>query len=69
MDDILDFGRIILVVAGALSIAIFVRVFASRIGLPTAALLLIVAAVASEISDRLAGLLTFRTSSGSRRSP
>ena len=60
MDDILDFGRIILVVAGALSIAIFVRVFASRIGLPTAALLLIVAAVASEISDRLAGLLTFQ---------
>ena len=60
MDDILDFGRIILVVAGALSIAIFVRVFASRIGLPTAALLLIVAAVASEISDRLANLLTFQ---------
>jgi cell volume regulation protein A len=60
MDDILDFGRIILVVAGALSIAIFVRVFASRIGLPTAALLLIVAAVASEVSDRLAGLLTFQ---------
>ena len=60
MDDILDFGRIILVVAGALSIAIFVRVFASRIGLPTAALLLIVAAVASEISDRLASLLTFQ---------
>ena len=60
MEDILDFGRIILVVAGALSIAIFVRVFASRIGLPTAALLLIVAAVASEISDRLAGLLTFQ---------
>jgi cell volume regulation protein A len=60
VEDILDFGRIILVVAGALSIAIFVRVFASRIGLPTAALLLIVAAVASEISDRLAGLLTFQ---------
>src|SRR6188768_4484081 len=47
MEDILDFGRII-------------RVFASRIGLPTAALLLIVAAVASEISDRLANLLTFQ---------
>ena len=60
VDDILDFGRIILVVAGALSIAIFVRVFASRIGLPTAALLLIVAAVASELSDRLASLLTFQ---------
>jgi potassium/hydrogen antiporter len=60
VDDILDFGRIILVVAGALSIAIFVRVFASRIGLPTAALLLIVAAVVSEFSDRLASLLTFQ---------
>ena len=60
MDDILDFGRIILVVAGALSIAIVVRVFASRIGLPTAALLLVVAAVASEFSDRLASLLTFQ---------
>ena len=60
MEDILDFGRIILVVAGALSIAIFVRVFASRIGLPTAALLLIVAAVVSEFSDRLASLLTFQ---------
>jgi cell volume regulation protein A len=60
VDDILDFGRIILVVAGALSIAIFVRVFASWIGLPTAALLLIVAAVVSEFSDRLASLLTFQ---------
>jgi potassium/hydrogen antiporter len=60
VDDILDFGRIILVVAGALSIAIFVRVFASRIGLPTAALLLIVAAVVSEFSDPLASLLTFQ---------
>jgi cell volume regulation protein A len=60
VEDILDFGRIILVVAGALSIAIFVRVFASRIGLPTAALLLVVAAVASEFSDRLSHLLTFQ---------
>jgi potassium/hydrogen antiporter len=59
VDDILDFGRIILVVAGALSIAILIRVVASRIGLPTAALLLAVAAIASELSDRLAGLLTF----------
>ena len=60
MEDILDFGRIILVVAGALSIAIVVRVLASRIGLPTAALLLVVAAVASEFWDRLANLLTFQ---------
>ena len=59
MADIVDFGRIILVVSGALSIAILVRVFAGRIGLPTAALLLTVAAVASDLSDRLAGLLSF----------
>ena len=59
MADIIDFGRIILVVSGALSIAILVRVLAGRIGLPTAALLLTVAAVASDLSDRLAGLLSF----------
>jgi len=59
MDDIVEFGRIILLIAGALSIAILVRVVAARIGLPTAALLLIVAAVASDLSDRLASLLSF----------
>ena len=59
MTDIIDFGRIILVVAGALSVAILVRILAGRIGLPTAALLLTVAAVASDLSDRLANLLTF----------
>lgn len=59
MADIVDFARIILVVAGALSLAIVVRVAASRIGLPTAALLLTVAAVASDLSDRLASLLSF----------
>ena len=59
MADIIDFGRIILVVSGALSIAILVRVVAGRVGLPTAALLLTVAAVASDLSDRLATLLSF----------
>ena len=59
VDDIVDFGRIILVVAGGLSIAIAVRVGASRIGLPTAALLLTFAAVASDLSERLASLLSF----------
>ena len=38
MNDIVEFGRIIVVVAGGLSIAILVRVIAARIGLPTAAL-------------------------------
>ena len=59
MADIVDFGRIILVVSGVLSIAILVRVVAGRIGLPTAALLLTFAAVASDLSDRLATLLSF----------
>ena len=60
VDDILEFGRIILVVAGGLSLAIVVRVAAARIGLPTAALLLTVAALASDLSDRLATLLSFQ---------
>ncbi len=59
MNDIADFGRIILVVSGALSLAIVVRIGAARIGLPTAALLLTVAAAAAEVSDRLASLLSF----------
>ena len=60
MNDILEFGRIILLVAGALSLAIAVRIVAARIGLPTAALLLTVAAVASDLSDWLASLLSFQ---------
>ena len=60
MDDITTFGRAIEVVAVGLTLAIFVRVIASRIGLPTAALLLTVTAVASAFSDRLADLLSFQ---------
>ncbi len=59
MTGILDFGRVILFVAGALSVAIVVRIIAGRIGVPTAALLLVGAAVASELSDRLASLVSF----------
>ena len=59
MPGILDFGRVILFVAGALSVAIVVRIIAGRIGVPTAALLLVVAAVAAELSDRLASLVSF----------
>jgi potassium/hydrogen antiporter len=56
--DLLDFGEVILVVSAGLSIAIVVRVVASRIRLPTAALLLVAAALASDFSSRLAGLLS-----------
>ena len=60
MDDITTFGKAIEFVAVALTLAIVVRVIAARIGLPTAALLLTVTAIASEFSDRLAGLLSFQ---------
>ena len=68
MDDIVDFGHIILVVSGALSIAIVVRVVAARIGLPTAALLLTVAAVSGRRSPTGSrACCRSRTSSGSQR--
>ncbi len=60
MDDITTFGKAIEFVAVALTLAIVVRVIAARIGLPTAALLLTVTAIASEFSERLAGLLSFQ---------
>jgi len=59
MEGLLDFGKIILTVSAGLSLAIAVRVIASRVGLPTAALLLVVAATASDLSTRLANLLSF----------
>jgi cell volume regulation protein A len=60
VDDILEFGHVILLVAGALSVAIVVRVLAARIGLPTAAVLLAVAAIAASVFDPLANALSFQ---------
>ena len=59
MDDILDFGTVVLVVSGGLVLAIGVRVLASRLGVPTAGLLLVAAALASDFVDRLSKVLTF----------
>ena len=58
MGDVVSFGQAILVVSAGLSVAVAGRVLAGRLGIPSAALLLIVAAAASALSDRLAGLLT-----------
>ena len=58
MGDVVSFGQAILVVSAGLSLAVAGRVLAGRLGVPSAALLLIVAATASALSDRLAGLLT-----------
>ena len=59
MDDVGEFARIILVVCGGLSLAIGVRVIAGRLAIPTAGLLLVVAAVASDAVPRLATVLSF----------
>jgi cell volume regulation protein A len=58
MGDVIDFGQAILVVSVGLSLAVAGRLTAGRLGVPSAALLLIAAAVASDLSSRLADLLT-----------
>ena len=59
MEDLLEFGKLILVVSTGLSLAIAIRALAGRLAIPTAGLLLVVAAAASDIVDRLATILTF----------
>ena len=59
MDDLVDFGHVILVASGGLMLAIGVRMVAGRLGVPTAGLLLVVAAAASDLVDRLATILSF----------
>ena len=49
-----------LVVCGGLTLAIGVRIVAGRLSIPTAGLLLVVAAAASDIVDRLSDVLTFQ---------
>jgi cell volume regulation protein A len=60
VDDIVDFGELILVASGGLVLAIGVRVIAARLSIPTAGLLLVVAAAASDVSGRLASILSFQ---------
>ena len=58
VDDLLEFGRLVLFVSGALTVAIAVRGVAGRLAIPTAGALLVVAAVASDIVDRLSTVLS-----------
>lgn len=58
MGDIVDFGRVILFASSALLLAIGVRMVAGRLAVPTAGLLLVAAAAASDVFDRLEGVLT-----------
>lgn len=59
MDDLLDFGTVVLVVSAGLVLALATRVVAARLGIPTAGLLLVAAAIASDVVDRLTTILTF----------
>jgi cell volume regulation protein A len=59
VDNILDFGTVLLVVSSGLVLAIAVRLLAGRLGIPTAGLLLVAAAVASDLVDRLRTVLSF----------
>ncbi len=66
VDDLVTFGQVILVGSVALAIAIAVRILAGRLAVPTAGLLLIVAAVSAEISEPLQWRSASATSSASR---
>jgi potassium/hydrogen antiporter len=59
VEDLLDFGELLLVVCGGLTLAIGVRVLAGRLAIPAAGLLLVAAAVASDVVDRLSTILSF----------
>ena len=59
VDDILEFGKLVLVASGGLTLAIGVRIVAGRLAVPTAGLLLVAAAAASDLVDRLATILSF----------
>ncbi len=60
VDDLQDFGVVVLVASAGLVLAIGVRTVAARLAIPTAGLLLAAAAVASDVVDRLASILTFQ---------
>jgi cell volume regulation protein A len=60
VDEVTDFGAIVLVVAGALSVALFSNKLSERLRIPTAAIFLLAAALASDLWPRLADALSIR---------
>ncbi len=59
MEDLARLGVVILAVAGGLLLAVGARVVAHHTRIPAAALLLVAAATATDLSDRLAGAVSF----------
>lgn len=61
MNEIGDFGQIVLVVAGGVALALFGRSITERLAIPSAALFLVAAAVASDLVPRLGDAVSFVT--------
>jgi potassium/hydrogen antiporter len=60
VDEVTDFGAIVLVVAGALTLALFSNKLSERLRVPTAAFFLLAAALASDVWPRLGDALSIR---------
>jgi cell volume regulation protein A len=60
MDEVLDFGGIVLLVSGAFTVAVFANTLSERLRVPAAGLLLVAAAIASDIWTGLADALSIR---------
>ena len=60
MQEVTDFGAIVLVVAGALTLALFSNKLSERLRIPTGAFFLLAAALASELWPRLGDTLSIR---------
>ena len=61
MDEIATFGQIVLVVSASFSLALFGRLLTERLAIPSAALFLVAAAVASELWPGLRDAISFVT--------
>jgi cell volume regulation protein A len=61
MHEIANFGQIVLIVSAGFALALFGRTITARLAIPSAALFLIAAAVASELVPQLAETVSFVT--------
>ena len=61
MSEIPDFGLIVLVVAGGVSLALYGRAITERLAIPSAALFLVAAAVVSDLVPRIHDEISFVT--------
>jgi len=60
-DEIADFGQIVLIVAAGFSLALLGRTITERLAIPSAAVFLLAAAVASDVTPALGEAMSFVT--------